>query len=1308
MLPPAESIISFDDVRQQHAAFAARPAAVRHITRFIESHPKGLFVIKGPPGKGKSALAVHLETLFSNAPFGGDPARHPVAFFFREATADPATCVRHIHALLTGRRGNSELDARHLPADPAQALEALRQLVHEVAVGKVAAGPGNVPPLILILDALDESVAPGAGRPAEAAATGFGIVEQLLVGLPERVYLIVTSRSVPELRAIRCEVPRGELDFDDPDLLPQYRQDVRGYVDERLATLRRPNGAALLTDATADAIARVADGNFLIARLICLELAADDRGPDNVAAPFDELLQDLLRENASDRLGYLYRRYLERLRRDSRSARSIEAVLRVLAFAEGDLTPAFIRAATGLPPEESLNARNALEEFLYVKPGDSAMPSENFVDEGEASEDQIRYFHRSFRDFVRANLRPTDEASAHAQLAEACWRWQKFGRHGQRYALQYAVSHSLHTAARADSCRARLIGVVSDFAFLEAKAAHGLLPSLKHDLDAVARWLKSEGEPGADLAQDLADAILAEMPFLERHPETLFQCLWNLLWWADSPTAVEWQNGTPAPALDDSDTHRAIPRCGPRAALMESWRTWKQTSQPGFSWLRAVSPPDRRTGRNFALEGHTGYVSALDTTADGRVALSASADKSLRLWDVSIGRMKAPPVSLQHLINVIRFCPAFGGQPVFISGDEHGHLSVWHPTTLNCMVQTLVCPAGVTVIAIAESGQWMVVGGENCSLAILEIPTLREIARWDAEAYLGSGRSGPMMSATIDPSDDSVLFTVGSPIHRWQWKNGDCAEWIPAAHDGLDTFCEVSRDGSRFAILQTREYEGMTIGDFAVLDMAELRRVATDDEDDVSDFLSERWGWSGWENISIAELRFSRDGRRLAVANQATSSLYYWQAPATYDSIRLRGGLDFGLSGVGCVAFAERGFVLCGTAAGSIQASSIDAVDQIAAVQGDDTFSKFLKGLTGGLDESAFLLDPGGRYFIAPTPLRDTESDPRARSLLFLVNDPREPRRAFHALSLPSVGESPFPKCGAISADGSRAVFGLAGGRIAVIDVPALESADLRQVDFHIPGGFAPPTDSFRPPADYRGNHDDQGSGLESESVDTRPASAAISVTAVDISPPGSTVVAGTRNGFTVLWRPDDGPVWEAALGDRAIDVVAISADETLVAAASMDSRLTILRADSGEVLHHWESLRSDEEQQRGTGLVFLHLDARRRRVACGFSSGKLWWLDLATGSWTAVGEVQHLGTFRSLIEVHDSDDAVRSCRLVCDGRNDITVISNTTGDTIAWLSEDTYNARKVLSDEAGRIVVTLGGITTPARFYVREGSQRS
>ena len=37
----------------------------------------------------------------------------------------------------------------------------------------------------------------------------------------------------------------------------------------------------------------------------------------------------------------------------------------------------------------------------------------------------------------------------------------------------------------------------------------------------------------------LEEAIRRDVHFIDRHPTTLFQCLWNTCWWYDSPEAIE-------------------------------------------------------------------------------------------------------------------------------------------------------------------------------------------------------------------------------------------------------------------------------------------------------------------------------------------------------------------------------------------------------------------------------------------------------------------------------------------------------------------------------------------------------------------------------------------------------------------------------------------------------------------------------------------------------------------------------------------------------------------------------------------------
>ena len=63
------------------------------------------------------------------------------------------------------------------------------------------------------------------------------------------------------------------------------------------------------------------------------------------------------------------------------------------------------------------------------------------------------------------------------------------------------------------------------------------------------------------------------------------------------------------------------------------------------SWDQTLKVWDVETGRELrTLQGHTGVVNGVALSGDGRRAVSASADNTLKVWDVETGReLRTPP-----------------------------------------------------------------------------------------------------------------------------------------------------------------------------------------------------------------------------------------------------------------------------------------------------------------------------------------------------------------------------------------------------------------------------------------------------------------------------------------------------------------------------------------------------------------------------------------------------------------------------------------------------------------------------------------
>ena len=78
---------------------------------------------------------------------------------------------------------------------------------------------------------------------------------------------------------------------------------------------------------------------------------------------------------------------------------------------------------------------------------------------------------------------------------------------------------------------------------------------------------------------------------------------------------------------------------------------------------------DGRTGKLVrTLRGHTGLISGVAFSPDGKTLASASADNTIILWDVATGEPLGEPISDSNGIIAVAFSP--DGQWLASSGED--------------------------------------------------------------------------------------------------------------------------------------------------------------------------------------------------------------------------------------------------------------------------------------------------------------------------------------------------------------------------------------------------------------------------------------------------------------------------------------------------------------------------------------------------------------------------------------------------------------------------------------------------------------
>jgi WD40 repeat protein len=95
-------------------------------------------------------------------------------------------------------------------------------------------------------------------------------------------------------------------------------------------------------------------------------------------------------------------------------------------------------------------------------------------------------------------------------------------------------------------------------------------------------------------------------------------------------------------------------------------------------WLQHVNKPRARSTCVMTLAGHTGRVSACAFSADGRHIVSASDDRTLRLWDAQTGADLA--ILAGHTKKVLACAFSPDGRRI-VSASDDGTLRLWDART---------------------------------------------------------------------------------------------------------------------------------------------------------------------------------------------------------------------------------------------------------------------------------------------------------------------------------------------------------------------------------------------------------------------------------------------------------------------------------------------------------------------------------------------------------------------------------------------------------------------------------------------------
>jgi WD40 repeat protein/mono/diheme cytochrome c family protein len=201
--------------------------------------------------------------------------------------------------------------------------------------------------------------------------------------------------------------------------------------------------------------------------------------------------------------------------------------------------------------------------------------------------------------------------------------------------------------------------------------------------------------------------------------------------------------------------------------------------------LNGPTLPDN-TGEIDPLEVSGGAANQIAFTADGRRAVIASGDRSVRLFDVE-GRRDVKRL-VGHTASVWSVALCADGRHV-LSGGMDGTARVWNLATGLETRRFTGHDSLVSAVAFTPDGRWAVSGGFDGVVALWKVGTGEELRRWE-------GKAKYVTAVTVDPTGKTALIAADRTLYLWDLHTGVVLKRF-TGHAATVTCVAFTDDGSK-------------------------------------------------------------------------------------------------------------------------------------------------------------------------------------------------------------------------------------------------------------------------------------------------------------------------------------------------------------------------------------------------------------------------------------------------------------------------------------------------------------------------------